>query len=188
MSNLIVRAFAGFIFLMLVLALALFLSAGSLGFWQAWVYLGVFAVCTILITVYLIRYDPNLLAGRVQAGPDVGNPKEPADYSKSGEPLFHWRIHRSRSGLSVSLVHSATHCFVGCRWLCGSGLFCSFPRLSGKHIYQRRNSSGKRAESDFKRTLCFCPTSDVCGGNPFASSRRRWLSGRGWRSRLSCHS
>lgn len=69
MVNLLLRAILGFVFLMLVLALALFLSAGSLAFWQAWVYLAVFALCTILITGYLAKNDPRLLAGRVQAGP-----------------------------------------------------------------------------------------------------------------------
>jgi len=69
MNNLIVRTVLGFAFLMLVLALALFLSAGSLSFWQAWVYLSVFAGCTILITAYLIKNDRELLEGRVQAGP-----------------------------------------------------------------------------------------------------------------------
>ena len=68
-SNLFVKTFLGFAFLMLVLALALFIPAGSLSFWQAWVYLAVFAVCTILITVYLIRYDRELLARRVRGGP-----------------------------------------------------------------------------------------------------------------------
>ena len=69
MGNLIVKTILGFAFLMLVLALALFISAGSLSFWQAWVYLADFAVCTILITAYLIKYDQELLAGRVKAGP-----------------------------------------------------------------------------------------------------------------------
>ena len=69
MSNLIVKTIAGFAFLMLVLALALFIPAGSLSFWQAWVYLAVWAVCVILITGYLIKNDQALLAGRVQAGP-----------------------------------------------------------------------------------------------------------------------
>jgi protein-S-isoprenylcysteine O-methyltransferase Ste14 len=54
---------------MVVLALALFLPAGALSFWQAWVYLAVFAGCTILITLYLVKNDRELLAGRVQAGP-----------------------------------------------------------------------------------------------------------------------
>lgn len=69
MRNLLIKAFVGFAFLMLVLALTLFLSAGSLSYWQAQVYLAVFALCTILITLYLVRYDQELLAGRVKAGP-----------------------------------------------------------------------------------------------------------------------
>ena len=54
---------------MVMLALALFIPAGSLNFWQAWVYLAVWAVCTVLITAYLFKYDQELLAGRVKAGP-----------------------------------------------------------------------------------------------------------------------
>jgi protein-S-isoprenylcysteine O-methyltransferase Ste14 len=69
MNNLIVKTFLGFAFLMLVLALALFIPAGSLSFWQGWVYLADFALCTTLITAYLINNDRELLAGRVQAGP-----------------------------------------------------------------------------------------------------------------------
>jgi len=69
MRNLLVKMILGFAFLMLVLALALFGSAGSLRFWQAWVYLAVFSLCTLLITAYLIRYDQRLLASRVKAGP-----------------------------------------------------------------------------------------------------------------------
>lgn len=69
MNNLIVKTILGFLALVLTLAVALFVSAGSLRFWQAWVYLGVFSVCVILITLYLAKYDPRLLASRVQAGP-----------------------------------------------------------------------------------------------------------------------
>ncbi|HTP11475.1 MAG TPA: isoprenylcysteine carboxylmethyltransferase family protein [Anaerolineae bacterium] len=69
MSNLLVKAFLGFAFLMLVLALALFIPAGSLSYWQAWLYLIDWAVCVILITLYLVKNDRELLAGRVQAGP-----------------------------------------------------------------------------------------------------------------------
>jgi len=69
MGSLILKSILGLAFLMLVLAAALFLSAGSLNFWQAWVYLAVFLVCALLITAYLIKYDPKLLARRVKAGP-----------------------------------------------------------------------------------------------------------------------
>jgi protein-S-isoprenylcysteine O-methyltransferase Ste14 len=67
--SLIVQAILGFAFLMLVMGAALFISAGSMHYWQAWVYLTVFGGCTILITNYLALYDRELLAGRVQAGP-----------------------------------------------------------------------------------------------------------------------
>jgi protein-S-isoprenylcysteine O-methyltransferase Ste14 len=69
MSNLLVKTLLGFLALMLSLALALFLSAGSWSFWRAWSYLAVFAVCVILITAYLVKYNQELLAHRVKAGP-----------------------------------------------------------------------------------------------------------------------
>lgn len=69
MGTLLVKTVLGFLFLMVVLALALFLSAGTLAYWRAYVYLATFALCTILITLYLIKNDLELLAGRVQAGP-----------------------------------------------------------------------------------------------------------------------
>ena len=69
MNNLLVRTILGFLFLLLCLGLALFIPAGSLRFWQAWLYLAVFAGCTILITAYLMKNDRDLLAGRVKAGP-----------------------------------------------------------------------------------------------------------------------
>jgi protein-S-isoprenylcysteine O-methyltransferase Ste14 len=87
MLNLIAKAILGFLFLMFVLALALFLPAGSLAFWRAWVYLGVFAVCTALITVYLARNDPALLAGRVRAGP-VAEGEKPQRIIQSLASLF----------------------------------------------------------------------------------------------------
>ena len=59
----------GVAFLMLTLAGAIFGSAGSLNFWQAWIYLLIFLACTLFITAYLIKYDPKLLARRVKAGP-----------------------------------------------------------------------------------------------------------------------
>ncbi len=69
MGNLILKSILGLAFLMLIMAGALFVPAGSLSFWQAWVYLAVFLVCTLFITVYLIKYDEKLLARRIKAGP-----------------------------------------------------------------------------------------------------------------------
>jgi protein-S-isoprenylcysteine O-methyltransferase Ste14 len=59
----------GFAGLILLLAVALFAPAWTLRFWQAWVYLFLFASCSAAITIYLWRRDPALLSRRVKAGP-----------------------------------------------------------------------------------------------------------------------
>ena len=69
MTSLIVRSIAGLLFLLLVLALALFASAGTLDFWQAWVYLAVFGACVLVITGYLFARDRRLLESRLNVGP-----------------------------------------------------------------------------------------------------------------------
>ena len=69
MNNLIVKSVLGLLFLDLCLALALFVSAGSLAFWQAWAFLAVWTICVVFITDYLFKYDQKLLASRTQAGP-----------------------------------------------------------------------------------------------------------------------
>lgn len=69
MDKLLVQAFAGLAFLLFVLALAIFLPAGSLAYWPAWVYLAVFGGSTVLITAYLMRRDRALLERRVRGGP-----------------------------------------------------------------------------------------------------------------------
>jgi protein-S-isoprenylcysteine O-methyltransferase Ste14 len=69
MKNLVAATTGGFLALVLVLAAALFISAGTLRFWQAWLFLGVFSACVIAITAYLFKYDKRLLESRVRAGP-----------------------------------------------------------------------------------------------------------------------
>jgi protein-S-isoprenylcysteine O-methyltransferase Ste14 len=50
-----------------LVALTLFLSAGTAHYWQAWVYLGVGASSSIALTLYTIN-DPILLENRTRAG------------------------------------------------------------------------------------------------------------------------
>jgi protein-S-isoprenylcysteine O-methyltransferase Ste14 len=69
MNKLFISSFAGLLFLLVVLGLCLFIPAGSLAYWQGWVFLAVFGVCVVLITAYLFRYDQALLTRRVAAGP-----------------------------------------------------------------------------------------------------------------------
>jgi protein-S-isoprenylcysteine O-methyltransferase Ste14 len=69
MNKLLLSSFGGLLFLLVVLAVCLFVPAGSLAYWQGWVFLAVFGVCVVLITAYLFRYDQGLLTRRVAAGP-----------------------------------------------------------------------------------------------------------------------
>jgi|SRR5271157_3191108 len=51
-----------------LIALALFLSAGTLAYWRAWIFLAVVAVSSIPLTLYIIN-NPLLLGNRTKAGP-----------------------------------------------------------------------------------------------------------------------
>src|SRR5262249_14975773 len=47
----------------------LFLPAGTLAYWQAWVFMAVFVGASTAITLYLAIRDPKLLERRMNAGP-----------------------------------------------------------------------------------------------------------------------
>jgi protein-S-isoprenylcysteine O-methyltransferase Ste14 len=47
----------------------LFWPAGTLNYWQAWVFIAVFVVATLVPSVYLAVKDPAALARRMKAGP-----------------------------------------------------------------------------------------------------------------------
>jgi protein-S-isoprenylcysteine O-methyltransferase Ste14 len=51
------------------LGLILFLPARTLNYWQAWVFMAVFTVATIVPTIYLYRTNPAALRRRMHAGP-----------------------------------------------------------------------------------------------------------------------
>jgi protein-S-isoprenylcysteine O-methyltransferase Ste14 len=59
----------GFAQLIAVLGVLLFAPAWTVDYWQAWVYLLVFAASSALITAYLWKNDTKLLERRINAGP-----------------------------------------------------------------------------------------------------------------------
>jgi protein-S-isoprenylcysteine O-methyltransferase Ste14 len=69
MISLNVKAWLGLIFVAVVMGLLLFVTAGTVRYWQAWLFLAVFFAAAILITLYLQTYDPALLQRRVAGGP-----------------------------------------------------------------------------------------------------------------------
>jgi protein-S-isoprenylcysteine O-methyltransferase Ste14 len=54
----------------------LFLPAGTLDYWEAWVFAGVFFACSAAIGIWLLIKDPKLLERRMNVGPTAE--KEPA--------------------------------------------------------------------------------------------------------------
>jgi protein-S-isoprenylcysteine O-methyltransferase Ste14 len=69
MKNVNVRAWLGLVVVGAVMALLLFLPAGTARYWQAWAFLVVFIGASTAITLYLAKSDPALLRRRVTGGP-----------------------------------------------------------------------------------------------------------------------
>jgi len=69
MSDLYVRAAKNLLQLPVLLALLVFLPAGTLGYWQGWLFSAVFLACSLAITIYLAMKDPQLLERRMKIGP-----------------------------------------------------------------------------------------------------------------------
>src|ERR1700723_443101 len=44
-------------------------TAGTLDYWQAWVFVGIFGTVGLAITLHLLKNDPALLERRIYAGP-----------------------------------------------------------------------------------------------------------------------
>jgi protein-S-isoprenylcysteine O-methyltransferase Ste14 len=69
MSNLYLRAAGKLLQLPLILALFVFLPAGTFDYWEGWLFSLVFVACTVAITLYLGAKDPQLLERRMNVGP-----------------------------------------------------------------------------------------------------------------------
>src|SRR4051812_40950107 len=54
-----------------VLGLLLFVPAGTLNYWQAWVFIAVFTTATVAPAVYLGRNNPEALQRRMHSGPQA---------------------------------------------------------------------------------------------------------------------
>jgi protein-S-isoprenylcysteine O-methyltransferase Ste14 len=63
------RAFTATAKFLVVLALLIFLPAGSIRYWQGWLFWVNFAVCCFAFTPYFLKHDPALLERRLRAGP-----------------------------------------------------------------------------------------------------------------------
>ena len=69
MRNLNTQAWLSLVVLTVVMGLLLFIPAGTIHYWQAWVYLLIFMGASLLTTLYLMKKDPALLNRRIRGGP-----------------------------------------------------------------------------------------------------------------------
>jgi protein-S-isoprenylcysteine O-methyltransferase Ste14 len=69
MKNLTAQAILGLVQLVVLLAVFLFLPGWTFNYWQGWVFLVIFTVSVVLITLYFLKKDPSLIQSRVKAGP-----------------------------------------------------------------------------------------------------------------------
>jgi protein-S-isoprenylcysteine O-methyltransferase Ste14 len=76
MNDVTRRALRSSLFGVLALAALLFVPAGTLDYWQAWLFMAVFVCTSGAITAYLAIRDPKLLERRMNVGPRAE--KEPA--------------------------------------------------------------------------------------------------------------
>jgi protein-S-isoprenylcysteine O-methyltransferase Ste14 len=63
------KALLSVLLLVVVMGVIVFLFAGTLDYWQAWVYFALFFISSLLTTIYLINNDPDLLKRRMRGGP-----------------------------------------------------------------------------------------------------------------------
>ena len=99
--------------LMVALMLLIFLPAWTLNYWQAWVFLSVFFVAVLAVTLYLMRHDPALLERRVRAGPGAEKETRQKIIQSIASMVFisvfvfsalDFRFHRSTVSFQLSLV------------------------------------------------------------------------------------
>jgi protein-S-isoprenylcysteine O-methyltransferase Ste14 len=69
MKDLSKKVFTGFLQLFIGLAVLLFLPAWTLDYWQAWIFLAVYSLSVLAVTLYLMKKDPALLERRISTGP-----------------------------------------------------------------------------------------------------------------------
>jgi protein-S-isoprenylcysteine O-methyltransferase Ste14 len=70
-TNLNARAWLALAVLAVVMALLLLVPAGTVRYWQAWLYLSIFSGAAALTTKFLMQKDPALLERRMRGGPSA---------------------------------------------------------------------------------------------------------------------
>jgi hypothetical protein len=145
----------------LVMLALIFIPAGTFQYWQGWVYVAVFIICSGAYTVYLAKHDPALLKRRTEAG--IFHEKEftqkvvmallyAACIILIVLPPLDVRFRWSLMPWQVSIIGDALVAFS----------FYIFYLVSKVNTYAAANIRGRRwTKSDLNRRIPICPSSDV---------------------------
>ena len=57
------------VLLIVVMAILIFVPAGTLDYWQAWLFLACYFAASLVVSLWLVRNDPALLERRMRGGP-----------------------------------------------------------------------------------------------------------------------
>src|SRR6516225_9126452 len=71
MISLNVKAALALFSLAVVMGLMLFVPAGTVAYWQGWLFLAVYIGASLVVIVYLVRHDQALMQRRMTGGPTV---------------------------------------------------------------------------------------------------------------------
>lgn len=74
-TTLVVSTLLRTIVFIAIIGLFIFVPAGSLAYWQGWVFLFTFAISTFFITVYFLKKDTALIERRLKTNETKGNQK-----------------------------------------------------------------------------------------------------------------
>jgi len=69
MDKLTRKALQGLVGLFLALAATLFALAWTFDWWQAWLFLAIYFACSIALSLWMLRYDRQLVERRMRGGP-----------------------------------------------------------------------------------------------------------------------
>jgi protein-S-isoprenylcysteine O-methyltransferase Ste14 len=93
MNDLNKKAFGGVFISIVILGICLFLPAWTLDYWQAWIFLCIFSLSILAITLYLMKKDPKLLARRMKANP--------SDETERNQKILHYIARLAFIGLFI---------------------------------------------------------------------------------------
>ena len=138
-----------------LIGLALFWPAGTFDYWQAWVFLGIFVVLSVIYTVYVGMKNPEVLRRRMNAGPAHESRPVQKIVSSGVVLMFFALLVVSALRPSIRLVERA-YCGCAHRRCAGSGwAWHHHARSRAKQLCRRQYHRRSGPESGLHRTVWF---------------------------------